>query len=96
MVGRGGSSNVDVDALIEEEMDDGNRHVSLEPLPSKRAMTDTVADDVAQGLVVAENKIDRRLIGLALFGQHGALGPEAGCIGIEHHGRAVLPFSHGR
>lgn len=96
MVGQGGSSTIDVDALIEEEMDDGNRHVSLEPLTPKRAMNDTVADDVAQRLVVAENEIDRRLMGLALFGQHGALSPEAGCIGIEHYGRAVLPFTHGR
>ena len=77
-------------------MDDGNRHMSLEPLTSKRAMNDTVADDVAQRLVVAENEIDRRLMGLALFGQHGALRPEAGCIGIKHHGRAVLPLTHGR
>ena len=96
MVGQGGSSKVDVDALIEEEMDDGNGHVSLEPLTPKRAMNDTIADDVAQGLVVAENEIDRRFIGLTLLGQDGVLGPKAGCVGIEDHRRAVLPFSKGR
>ena len=96
MVGQGGSSTIDVDALIKEEMDDGNRHVSLEPLTSKRAMDDAVADDVAQWLVVAENEIDRLLIGPTFFGQHGALGPEAGCVRIEDHNRTVLPFPHGR
>lgn len=96
MAGQGGSSTVDVDALIEEEMDDGNRHVSLEPLTSKRAVDDAVADDVAQGLVVAQDEIDHRFTGLTLLGQDGAFRPKAGCIGIEDHRRAVLPFSQSR
>ena len=96
MVGQGGSSTIDIDALIEEKMDDGDRHVSLEPLTPQRAMNHTVADDVAQGLVVAEDEIDRGHVRLAFRGQHGVLGPEAGCVRIEDYDRAVLPFPHGR
>ena len=59
-------------------------------------MDDAFTDDIAQRLVVAENEINRRLIGLTSFGQHGTFRPKAGCIGIEDHRRAVLPFSHGR
>ena len=96
MVGQGGSSTIDIDSFVEKEMDDRNRHVSLEPLIPERAMNNSVADDVAQGLVVAENEIDRGLVRLAFCGQHGALGPEAGCVRIEDHNRTVLPFPHGR